>query len=150
MGKTVFFFVFQINIGKPIFNKTRFTVFISRWQKQHGKMEIKKQKQKLCYHPIRIFLVNGKIQSWNGLPIPMCHLTTESVQGKAGFPIARSLGHTYIEIFNAWMYLIPTCLDTLINKRRSNHAVPDRTCALHKKVLPTSIRKVYWLFMSPR
>lgn len=43
------------------------------------------------YNSIWSFLINGKIQSWNGLPTPKCHLITEIVQEKAGFSTGRSL-----------------------------------------------------------
>lgn len=61
---------------------------------------------------------NQKIQSWNGLLIPTCHLMTESVQGPAGFPTCSSLSNFYIKIVNAWGHII-SYLDNWINKRKS-------------------------------
>ena len=73
-------------------------LFLSREGKSTmGEWKFKKQYDKSIWG----FLISGKLQSWNGLLLPVCHLTTESVQGKAGFPTGRIPSNLCIKIFNA-------------------------------------------------
>lgn len=47
----------------------------------------------------------------------------DRLEKKDGSLTGRFLSNLDVKIFNAWLYLMPTCLDNLINKRKINCAV---------------------------